>query len=145
MENYYKILGLERDASQEEIKKAFRKLAKQYHPDVNNRTQEAEEKFKKINEAYNVLNKESLREEYDLKLDNAERGTEGLKYSAKKKESEKRNKNSYQNININDIEKSFENFFGFNPKSKEKINKENKKNPIDTTDIFEKYFGVKKK
>lgn len=143
MENYYEILGIKRDASQEEIKKAFRKLAKQYHPDVNGKNCEADEKFRKINEAYNVLNKESSREEYDLKLDNAQKGPNGFKYNSQKKESSKTN--NYQNININDIEKSFENFFGFNPKSKEKVNKETKKNPIDTTDIFEKYFRVKKK
>lgn len=142
MENYYEILGVARDASLEEIKKAFRNLAKQHHPDVNYGNLESEEKFKKINEAYNVLNKESLRKEYDLKLDNRGKNTENLKYNGKRKEEKKSN---YQNININDIEKSFENFFGFNPKSKEKINKENKKSPIDTTDIFEKYFGVKKK
>lgn len=142
MDNYYEILGVDRNASQDEIKKAFRKLAKQHHPDVNHGAFESEEKFKKINEAYNVLNKENLRKEYDLKLDGGEKNTVNPRNYEKRKEPEK---NSYQNININDIEKSFENFFGFNPKSKEKINKENKKNPIDTTDIFEKYFGFKKK
>ncbi|WP_411680949.1 J domain-containing protein [Clostridium thailandense] len=142
MDNYYEILGVDRNASQDEIKKAFRKLAKQHHPDVNHGTSESEEKFKKINEAYNVLNKENLRKEYDLKIDGGEKNNINPRTREKRKEAEK---NNYQNINIDDIEKSFENFFGFNPKSKEKVNKENKKNPIDTTDIFEKYFGFKKK
>lgn len=142
MDNYYEILGVAREASQEEIKKAFRRLAKAHHPDVNHGTSESEEKFKKINEAYNVLNKENLRKEYDLKLEGGEKNTANSRKNEKRKEPEK---NSCQNININDIEKSFENFFGFNPKSKEKINKGNKKNPIDTTDIFEKYFNFKKK
>ncbi|MBV7275334.1 J domain-containing protein [Clostridium sp. PL3] len=142
MDNYYEILGVERQASQDEIKKAFRKLAKQHHPDLNHGTFESEEKFKKINEAYNVLNKENLRKEYDLKLDGGEKNNINQKTHEKRKEAEK---NNYKNINIDDIEKSFENFFGFNPKSKERTNKVNKKNPIDTTDIFERYFGPKKK
>ena len=52
--NYYEILGLSRDASVEEIKKAFRKLAFEYHPD-RNKTKVAEERFKTVNEAYQVL------------------------------------------------------------------------------------------
>lgn len=57
MENkkdYYEVLGLSKGASDEEIKRAFRKLAKQYHPDVN-KDPGAEEKFKEIGEAYSVL------------------------------------------------------------------------------------------
>ena len=53
--DYYKTLGVERDASDEEIKKAFRKLARKYHPDVAKDKAAAEEKFKEINEAYEVL------------------------------------------------------------------------------------------
>jgi molecular chaperone DnaJ len=55
MEEYYKILGLTNKASQEEIKKSYRKLSKQYHPDLNPDDPEAEEKFKKIVEAYEIL------------------------------------------------------------------------------------------
>lgn len=49
--DYYKILGVSRDADESAIKKAFRKLAKQYHPDTNNGNPEAEKKFREINEA----------------------------------------------------------------------------------------------
>ena len=63
--NYYEILGVSGDASGEEIKRAFRKLARQYHPDVNPNDREAEEKFKDINEAYEVLSDETKRSQYD--------------------------------------------------------------------------------
>ena len=52
---YYEILGVERNASEDEIKKSYRKLAMQYHPDRNPGNQEAEEKFKEAAEAYEVL------------------------------------------------------------------------------------------
>ncbi|MEL4894852.1 J domain-containing protein [Crocosphaera sp. Alani8] len=63
--NYYAILGVSRDATAEEIKKSFRKLARQYHPDVNPGDKTAEEKFKSINEAYDILSDEGKRAEYD--------------------------------------------------------------------------------
>src|ERR1700674_4683967 len=53
--DYYKILGIPRSASQDDIKKAFRKLAREYHPDVAKDKKGGEEKFKEINEAYEVL------------------------------------------------------------------------------------------
>ena len=63
--DYYEILGVSRDASQEEIKKAYRKLARKYHPDVNPGDKEAEEKFKLINEAFEVLGNPEKRSAYD--------------------------------------------------------------------------------
>jgi molecular chaperone DnaJ len=65
MKDYYRILGVPRDASQEEIKKAYRRLALKYHPDRNPNDKEAEERFKEINEAYACLSDPEKRARYD--------------------------------------------------------------------------------
>ena len=63
--DYYEILGVPRSASDKEIKSAFRKLARKYHPDANKNNKQAEEKFKEINEAYEVLGDAGKRKRYD--------------------------------------------------------------------------------
>lgn len=70
MSNYYDILGVSKDATDKDIKQAYRRLARQYHPDVNKNEAEAEEKFKEINEAYSVLSDEESRKKYDRYGDN---------------------------------------------------------------------------
>lgn len=63
--DYYKTLGVSRNASKEDIKKAYRELARKYHPDLNPNDKNAEEKFKEIQEAYEVLSKDDKRKQYD--------------------------------------------------------------------------------
>jgi curved DNA-binding protein len=63
--DYYQILGVSKKASKADIKKAYRKLAREYHPDVNPGDKRAEDKFKDINEAYEVLSDDSKRQKYD--------------------------------------------------------------------------------
>ena len=63
--DYYEVLGIQKGASDDEIKRAFRKLAIKYHPDKNQGDKEAEQKFKEINEAYQVLSDPEKKAQYD--------------------------------------------------------------------------------
>ncbi|CAK8723025.1 hypothetical protein GCAAIG_12700 [Candidatus Electronema halotolerans] len=94
---YYKILGVAKTASADEIKKAYRKLALKYHPDKNPGSKEAEAKFKEINEAYAVLSDEKKRKEYDM-------------YGAAGFQQRYSQEDIFRNFDLNDIFKQF----GFN-------------------------------
>src|SRR5262249_33306132 len=63
--DYYETLGVPRDAKEADIKKAYRKLARKYHPDMNPNNKQAEEKFKEVQEAYEVLGDAEKRRKYD--------------------------------------------------------------------------------
>lgn len=74
--DYYQILGLQKDATQEQIKKAYRKLARKYHPDLNPNNEEAASKFKELNEANEVLSDPEKRAKYDKYGEHWEHGEE---------------------------------------------------------------------
>jgi len=143
MKTHYETLGVSRDATYDQIKLAYRKLSKKHHPDVSGGNKESEKIFLEVTEAYKVLKDQALREAYDARLDGVgqswSRGQTNEKQSSRQQSTEKK-----PDFNMDNIEKNFEHFFGFNPKTKETsstLNKNTKKNPIDTTDLFERFFN----
>ena len=74
--DYYKVLGLSKDASTDDVKKAYRKLARKYHPDLNPNNKEAQKKFQEINEANEVLSDPEKRQKYDRYGENWKHGDE---------------------------------------------------------------------
>ena len=79
--NYYQILGIEKKANLQEIKKSYRNLAKLWHPDRNNNSPESVSKFKLISEAYETLSNKRTREEYDEQLEYGNMRINGSPYS----------------------------------------------------------------
>jgi molecular chaperone DnaJ len=109
--DYYSVLGVKRDASEAEIKAAYRKLARKYHPDVNPGNKEAEAKFKEINEAYQVLGDPEKRKKYDRLGADFERGAS---------EDELRRRYAWgqgARQTTGAFSDFFESFFGFEPHS----------------------------
>ena len=141
--NYYQILGVGEQADESEIKKAFRKLAKKYHPDTTPGNQEVAEKFQKINEAYSVLGDAGKRQRYDIDRKKGPGPQPQQNAGAKKKQSggngfagftpggfkmdfgdmmfeelqnEKATQKKSAGVNMADVSSQFASFFGFRPK-----------------------------
>lgn len=141
MKDYYAVLGVNRDASQQQIKAAYRSLSKKHHPDLSDGSEKSDAIFKDVQEAHRVLKDESSRQSYDAKW--------AQKYHQKtfeeniaKEEINKQTK--AQTFDFGNLESNFEEFFGFHPKTKRKTsttNNQDKKNPLDTSDLFEQFFN----
>ena len=131
--NPYQVLGVSQTADEDTIKKAYRKAAKECHPDTHPGDKRAEERFKEIGEAYRILSDKQKRKEYDAG-------------AAQKEQKSAAGKNTGGGtIDPGDIEKEFERFFSMGKQSEKKENRTQQKiNPMDVTDLFERYMGLKR-
>ncbi len=109
--DYYDILGLKKDAPQDEIKRAYRKLARKYHPDVS-KEKEAETKFKEVGEAYEVLKDPEKREAYDQLGENWKAGQDGFQPPPDWEQNFDFGGGGYTQGNAQDYSSFFEDLFG---------------------------------
>lgn len=149
MSDWYNILGIKQGAEDTQVKAAYRKLAKKYHPDAHPGDRECEVRFREITEAYTILSDPKKRKKYDEELskaqsNNSNKGRETRQQTAAGDGADTA-KVDFQNISRN-----FEQFFGFNPNTKEVVNQEKLRpglktgNPLDTTNLFEAFMGIKR-
>ncbi|MFB5674174.1 DnaJ domain-containing protein [Paenibacillus terreus] len=151
MADYYELLDVSRDASAAEIKQAYRKLAKKHHPDTNQGSEEAVQRFKQIHEAYETLRSEASRQAYDDRLrqkDSSGGRTEerGNPRSAGSGQGTAKT-GAYTPPDAASMAAEFEKFFGFNPKTKQGTHGNNGKKqegPLDADDMFGRFFGFRK-
>ena len=97
VKDYFKILGISRNATDQEIKSAFRKLARQFHPDLHPHHQKAESEFKEINEAYEILSDQEKKKSYE----------QYLRYCFNKKEGKSKD------FNYDNYDKGFDEYLNF--------------------------------
>lgn len=138
MKDYYKILGVNREAQPEEIKRAYRKLAKQYHPDVVKDDKAKQDRMYEIQEAYACLENEEHRKKYDAEcLRNSRRAAEtGRRAENNARSSQDRKPDIGQ----------FERFFGFQPGRGMETYQDRKarkpEGPIKPEEMFVAFFGI---
>jgi len=109
--DYYKILGIAKTASEKEIKTAYRKLARKYHPDLNPDNKDAEKKFKEINEANEVLSDSENRKKYDKYGENWKHGEEFEK-AQNQRQQQRQQQSSQQGFSNDEYSDFFESMFG---------------------------------
>ncbi len=146
MTDWYSVLQVSRQASEGEIKSAYRKMAKKYHPDAHPGDKNCEARFKEITEAYTILSDAKKRRKYDEELSG-----QSPKEPYKKPKDRNRTDEGTGKVDFEDLSKNFESFFGFNPRTKEIVNEKklnpnrNTGNPLDTTKLFEAFMGNMKR
>lgn len=133
MGDYYSVLGVSDDADISVIKRNYYKLAKQFHPDARPDDQEAEERFKAISEAWEVLGNSQKRAEYDLKRQKQQRPRTAAKSHAAP---------TGGSVDVENLMSYFDSFFG---KAAAPAGGKKAKNPLDGMDLFENFMGIKKK
>ena len=142
MKDYYKILGLPPTATKKEIKKAFRQLARKYHPDLHPGDKAAAEQFKRINEACQVLSDDNKRARYDL-----DRKQQGQRQQTQQCRQHTQQKAAHTSSAKPDFSQAFSRhafedaFFAGIQKPTAKDAGSDKKNPLDTSDLFKGFFG----
>jgi curved DNA-binding protein len=122
--DYYKILGVPKNASEKDIKKAYRKLARQYHPDLNPDSKEAEKKFKEINEANEVLSHPENRKKYDEHGKDWKHAEEFEKARKQQQQYQGSRQQQYSgDFNESDFSDFFESMFGGGASSRQRSSK----------------------
>lgn len=132
--DYYAILGVAKTATEQEIKKAYRTLARKYHPDVNPDNKDAEAKFKDIAEAYEVLGDSDKRKSYD-----------GTSHQNEQKQSESTSKTRPAAGPITEedfinMHAGFDDFFDVKKRAEQKKSRSSG-GPLNTDDMFGAFFG----
>lgn len=131
--NYYETLGVKQNATEEEIKQAYRKMAMKFHPDRNQGNHKSEEKFKSINEAYTVLSNNSKRRDYDQSQNTHQSSFNGFN-----------NQHSFSEDDINDFTRNFFNQHGFSDFNRAFNQTRQRKIVEINISFWEAIFGVDK-
>ena len=144
-EDFYQILGVAESATEDELKQAYRKLAKKFHPDSHPGDKECEKRFQEISEAYSILSDSEKRKQYDSHRQEEPHEKAAYTNTGRKQATES---TQHTKVDFENVYKSFEQFFGFHPDSKDITNEKklnpNAGNPLDTTDMFERFMGIKR-
>ena len=142
MKDNYKILGRHTTAATEEIKKAFRQLARKYHPDLHPGDKAAAEQFKRINEACQVLSDDSKRARYDLDRKQQDKRQQTQQCRQHTQQQAAHTSSAKPDFSQAFSRRAFEDaFFAGIQKPTAKDAGSDKKNPLDTSDLVKGFFG----